>query len=97
VELRGYTSEEAKTIVQMLFGFSDADFKQPETYEVLIDYLVHEKPGIRNLAAWHLVRLYPPGKSIAFKPNASKSECEKVHDAWQKLIPMGKVPPTFEK
>jgi len=97
VELRGYTSEEAKTIVQMLFGFSEVDIKQPETYEVLIDYLIHERPGIRNLAVWHLVRLYPPGKSIAFKPNASKSECEKVHEAWKKLIPMGKVPPAFEK
>jgi len=97
MELRGYTSEEARTIVQMLFGFSESDIKQPETYEVLIDYVVHEKPGIRNLAVWHLVRLYPPGKSIAFKPNASKSDCEQVHDAWKKLIPMGKVPPAFEK
>jgi hypothetical protein len=97
VELRGYTPDEAKTIIQMLFGFSDTDIRQPETYEVLIEYLKHEKPGIRNLAAWHLVRLHPPGKSIAFKPDGSKADNEKVYEEWKKLIPTGKVPPALDK
>ena len=30
---------------EILFGFSPEDLAQPETYEVLIDYLVHEKPA----------------------------------------------------
>lgn len=93
IELRGYTPDEARTILQMLFGFSDNDIKQPETYEVLIEYLIHDKPGIRNLAAWHLVRLCPTGKSIAFKPDGTKTEWEKVYDEWKKLIPKGKLPP----
>jgi hypothetical protein len=97
VELRGYTPDEAKTVIQMLFGFSDTDIKQPETYEVLIEYLKHDKPGIRNLAAWHLVRLFPSGKSIPFKPDGMKADNEKVYEAWKKLIPTGKVPSTFEK
>ena len=97
IDLRGYTPDEAKTVIQMLFGFSDTDIKQPETYEVLIEYLKHEKPGIRNLAAWHLVRLYPAGKSIPFKPDGMSVDNVKVYEAWKKLIPTGKVPPTFEK
>jgi hypothetical protein len=96
-ELRGYTPEQAKCIIQMLFGFSDADLRQSETYEVLIEYLIHDKPGIRNLAMWHLVRLVPEGKTIPFKPNGSPQENEKVYEAWQKLIPKGKLPPAFEK
>ena len=63
-------------ILQLLFGFSPEDLTQPETYEVLIDYLAHEKPAIRNLAAWHLVRLVPQGKSIAFKPNGTMADAE---------------------
>jgi len=97
VNLRGYTPEQAKCIIQMLFGFSEADIQLPETYEVLIEYLIHEKPGIRNLAAWHLVRLVPQGKAIPFKPNGSLPENEKVYEAWKKLVPNGKLPPPPEK
>ena len=93
IDLRGYTPEQAKVIMQLLFGFSDADIRQPETYEVLIDYLVHEKTGIRNLAEWHLVRLVPQGKAIPFKPNGTPRENEAVYEAWKKLIPKGTLPP----
>ena len=62
---RGYTAAQAKIVMQLLFGFYRGRAIQvPETYEVLIDYLAHEKPGIRNLAAWHQVRLVPQGKAI---------------------------------
>jgi hypothetical protein len=92
VELRGYTPDQAKAIIQMLFGFSDADIRQPETYEVLIEYLIHERAGIRNLAEWHLVRLVPRGKEIPFKPNGTPEENVKVYESWKKLIPSGKLP-----
>jgi hypothetical protein len=69
----------------------------PETYEVLIDYLTHEKIGIRNLAAWHLIRLVPEGKTIGFKPDGTPEENEKAIEAWKKLIPAGKVPAHLEK
>ena len=66
---------------------------QPETYEVLIDYLIHEKPAIRNLAAWHLVRLVPQGKSIPYKPDGTSADAETTHAAWKKLVPGGQLPP----
>ena len=79
-------------IVQLLFGFTPDDAALPETYEVLIEYLMHEKPGIRNLAEWHLVRLVPQGKSIPFKPNGTADDAEKCYAGWKKLIPPGQVP-----
>jgi hypothetical protein len=94
---RGYTPGQAQIIVQLLFGFSADDLAQSETYEVLIDYLIHDKPAIRNLAAWHLVRLVPQGKSIAHKPNGSLDDAEATHAAWKKLIPAGALPPTPKK
>lgn len=97
VELRGYTPDQAKAILQMLFGFSEADLQRPETYEVLIEYLTHERSGIRNLAMWHLVRLVPQGKEIPFKPNGTAQENEKVYESWKKLIPNGKLPPALSK
>jgi hypothetical protein len=94
---RGYTPGQAQTIVQLLFGFSAEDLLQPETYEVLIDYLIHEKPAIRNLAAWHLVRLVPQGKSIPHKPNGTLADAQATYEAWKKLIPRGELPPPAKK
>jgi hypothetical protein len=94
---RGYTDGQAQIIVQLLFGFSPEDTTLPETYEVLIDYLVHEKTAIRNLAEWHLIRLVPQGKSIPFKPDGSAEDAEKCYAEWKKLIPSGQLPPRVKK
>jgi hypothetical protein len=90
---RGFTEAQAKIVMQLLFGFTAAELRSPETYEVLIDYLTHDKPGIRNLAAWHLVRLVPQGKEIPYKPDGSAADAEKAQAAWKKLIPAGELPP----
>ncbi len=94
---RGYTDAQAQIIVQLLFGFSPEDATVPETYEVLIDYLSHEKPAIRNIAAWHLVRLVPQGKSIPFKPDGTDADAEQTRAAWKKLVPGGQLPPAGKK
>jgi hypothetical protein len=89
----GYSPANAKIIMQLLFGFAPDDLQQPETYEVLIDYLTHDQAAIRNLAAWHLIRMVPQGKAIAYTPSGTKAECEKVALEWKKLIPAGQLPP----
>jgi hypothetical protein len=94
---RGYSAVEAQIILQLLIGFSPEDAAVPETYEVLIDYLTHEKPAVRNLAVWHLVRLVPQGKSIAFKPDGTAEDAEKCRAEWKKLVPAGQVPPRPKK
>lgn len=93
----GYTDGQARIILQLLLGFSPNDLATPETYEVLIDYLGNSKPIIRNLAAWHLVRLVPQGKPIAFKPDATGEEAKQYQQAWKKLVPSGKLPPVAPK
>lgn len=93
----GFAPNTARTIVQLLFGFSAEDLKQPETYEVLIEYLRHDQASVRSLAAWHLVRLVPAGKGIAFKPNGAKAESEAAYSQWKKLIPSGMLPPMEKK
>ena len=92
VRVRDYTPPQAATLIRMLNGFDAADSRKPETYEVLIEYLLHEKAAIRNLAAWHLVRMAPAGKGIPLVPNASKAEVESLYSQWKALIPPGQVP-----
>jgi hypothetical protein len=88
-----FTPVEAETIVQLLHSFGDADLARPETYEVLIDYLDHAKPAIRNLAHWHLIRLAPVGKSIAYKATDPEEQRAQAVKQWKKLIPSGQLPP----
>ena len=75
-----------------MFGFAATDLTQAETFEVLIEYLQHETPAVRNLAAWHLHRLVPQGKIIPFSPTGDKGAIDRTYQAWKKLIPAGELP-----
>jgi hypothetical protein len=87
-----YPPGEAEIVLNLLHDFSDEELARPETYEALLDYLESDRPAVRALAHWHLVRLVPVGAGIKFNPMASKEEREKAAKEWRKLIPRGKVP-----
>lgn len=93
VEKRECKPAHAEMILQLTRSFSDRDLASPECYEMLIDYLKHDKQAIRGLAQWHLRRLVPAGRKIHFNPGGPPEEWEKAFEAWKKLIPDGKMPP----
>ena len=97
IAVRGYDKNQARIIIQLLYGFSKTELMQPETIDVLIEYVRSDIPAIRNLAVWHLVRLVPKGKEIAYKPDGSKADAEKSYQEWRKLVPPGTLPPRDEK
>ena len=92
-----FTANQAEIVMQLLHSFGDSDLAKPATYETLIDYLVHEKLAVRELAKFHLYRLVPAGKDIAYDPAGAAEERTKAHDKWHTLIPNGKLPPTVGK
>jgi len=95
--VRAYTPAQARIVMQLLMGFSADDLRQPETFEVLIDYLTDDVPAVRNLAAWHLVRAVPGGRAIGFKPGGTKAECEAAAREWRRRVPPGQLPTPEEK
>jgi len=80
-------------VLQLLHSFGEEQLSQPEIYELLIEYLGHEKLAIRGLANWHLVRLVPEGKKIGYDPHATPEERARAQAEWRKLIPPGSLPP----
>lgn len=84
---------QAQIIMELLRGFGGAALTRPETYEALINYLQHQQPAIRELAAWNLYALVPRGKSIAYDAAAPAEDRARAQAEWRKLIPEGKVPP----
>src|SRR5262249_17590328 len=87
-----FTEKQAGTVMQLLHSFGEDDMAHPETYDVLIMYLNHEKVAIRGLAHWHLVRMVPEGEQIGYSPFDPKEKREKAIEEWKKLLPEGKLP-----
>ena len=92
IDARHYSKIQAEIFVDLLHSFGDDELKEPETYEVLIDYLGSDKAGIRGLANWHLHRLAPKGRDIKFDPIAPEAERKEAIAKWKKLVPKGTVP-----
>jgi len=85
------SAAQAETVLQLLHSPFAAD--SPDTYETLIAYLGHGQLAVRELARWHLYRLAPAGRDIAYDAAAAEAERTKGIDAWKKLIPRGELPP----
>jgi hypothetical protein len=91
VKQEKYPPTQAEVVMQLLHSPFQAD--EPETYQTLIDYLRHDKLAVRELARWHLYRLAPAGKDIAYDATGSADERAKAYNKWKELIPDGKLPP----
>jgi hypothetical protein len=94
---RQITLIQAKNIFHLLFGFTDEEKLDPITYQVLIDCLKHSKLPVRELARWHLVRLAPEGKNIAYDAAGPEDQRMEAYRQWQALVPPGKLPPRLRK
>jgi hypothetical protein len=96
MESKKATPVQAKTIVQLLFGFDEEDRRRPETYDVLIEYLKHTNLIVRELAHWHLVRLAPAGRLITYDAAWPDEQRLTAVEAWRKLIPQGQIPKAIQ-
>jgi hypothetical protein len=83
---------QAEIVMNLLHGFGEQERGRPETYDVLIRYLQHDQPAIRELARWNLYALVPAGKEIAYDAADPTDQRGRAQAAWRKLIPEGQVP-----
>jgi hypothetical protein len=93
VKDRKYTPVQARGFVHLLYGATESERKDPATYELLIGLLDHSKVALREMARWHLVRLAPAGRDIAFDAAAPPEQRQQAVAQWRALIPEGKLPP----
>jgi len=88
-----YTLPELKETMHLLIGFDESERDRPAVYELLINLLDSKHLGVRELAHWHLVRLAPAGRDIAFDAGAAEADRQQRVERWRKLIPAGELPP----
>jgi hypothetical protein len=92
IKQKKYRPREAKVILNLLRPFSNRDIGRPETYALLIDYLKQDRPAIRELAHWHLIRLVPKGSAIKYDAMGDSKQLDEAYAKWKKLVPDGTVP-----
>jgi hypothetical protein len=97
VKEKKYSPNQAEMVLQLLHSFGERDLARAATYETLIEYLLHDKPAIRELASWHLYRLAPAGKDIAYNPVAPEAQRQRAYEQWKTLVPSGKMPPSADR
>lgn len=90
---KGYTTSQTDILLQLLHTFSGDDLAKKQTYEVLIEYLRHNKPAVRQLAFWHLLRLVPEARKIPYDPGRGGKQMDDAYEQWKKLLADGKLPP----
>lgn len=90
IDRLSYPKFQAETVLQLLHSALASE--EPETYELLIAYLRHEKLAIRELAWWHLSRLVPEDILVPYDPASSPTERAKAATSWKELIPSGSLP-----
>ncbi len=83
----------AGTVLQLLHNFGERELAQPETYEALVSYLRHKLLAIRALAYYHLIRLYPEGKTFGFNPAGTEEERAAAVAKWRAALEAGKLLP----
>ncbi len=88
-----FTATQANSVLQLLYGCNEVELARPEVYQVLIALLKHEKLAFRELAQWHLYRLAPAGKDIAYDAAGPAEQREQAYKKWKALIPHGELPP----
>ena len=93
VDGKKLTEVQARNLLHLLFGFNEEERGSPDTYAVLLTYLDHKNQAVRTLANWHLVRLAPAGKDIAFDAAAPEEQRRQAVQRWHTLIPDGQLPP----
>lgn len=84
---------QADIILQLLHTFSRDALADKQTYGVLIEYLRHENPAVRQLAYWHLSRIVPDARKILYDPGVSVQQSKAGYEQWRKLLAEGKLPP----
>jgi hypothetical protein len=94
---RGFSRANAGLVVSLLPPFSEGARKDPSTYQTLIDYLDHDKPAVRHLAAQHLysemARQMPQAAlQIDYDPTQESAKRREAIAKWRKAIPQGTLP-----
>lgn len=78
---KNFPEDVASDIYRMLWGFDEADARNPVTSRKLVEHLKSENVVIRNLAIWHLARL--TGQKYDYRVTNPQPQRHASIERWQ--------------
>jgi hypothetical protein len=90
---KNYQPGQARTILQLLHGFGEEQWTEPVVRGAVVDYLMHDKLPIRQLAYALLRERVRGGEKIPYDPAGARDQRERGYEDWRKLVGADKIAP----
>jgi hypothetical protein len=92
LKAKSYSDTQARLALQLLHGFTQEDWADVATRSTVVEYLMHEKPAIRQMAYVALLTLVPDGQKIVYDPLGDIELRERGYADWKKAVQNYKPP-----
>jgi hypothetical protein len=84
---KSYGEKQIITIRQLLQGFASKQWAEPAVRTAVVDYLLHDKLLIRQLAYSLLLRMFPDGQRIGYDAGGTDvRKRERACEEWKTLV-----------
>ena len=83
---KNFSAKLVVTIHQLLLGFADKQWAEPVVRTTMVEYLLHDKLLIRQLAYSLLLRRFPEGLRIGYDAGADVRKREHACEEWKALV-----------
>ena len=83
---KNYSDRQIVTVRQLLQGFGDQQWEEPVVRTTMVDYLLHDKLPIRQLAYSLLLRRFPEGQRIGYDAGADARKRDRASEEWKSLV-----------
>jgi hypothetical protein len=89
---KNYSEERAQTIPQLLHGYSEQQWTDPNVRASVVEYLNVENLAIRQITVTLLLSLMPEGQNLRYDPAGESRQREQGYQDWRDLV-LAKKPP----
>jgi hypothetical protein len=86
-----------QVVIPLLIGFDEHERVRPGVRDFLVVLLDHKNIAVRELAHWHLVRIAPKGRDIAYDPAGPAEGRQQAIERWRQLLSAEAAPPASEE
>ena len=83
---KNFSAKLVVTIHQLLQGFANQQWAEPVVRTTMVEYLLHDKLIIRQLAYSLLLRRFPEGQRIGYDAGADVRKRERACEEWKTLV-----------
>jgi hypothetical protein len=87
------TDKQLDTMRHLLQGFDAQQWADPAVRASVVDYLLHDKLVVRQLAYSLLLRTYPEGQKIGYDAAADPRQRDHAYEEWKVLVQQNKMRP----